>query len=167
LLQSWLSYSRKALKKKQQERQKPWQLSGQQSYYLEWHRSNGKVFMTAMKPYYEFYNWKSTKSTKDNRNIGPQTEAILLVFYDIPCFFSQTELEDFLGYVSPNHNVDGALIKTVEKEMLVNRIPVIAPISAPILGVHFFRERSSLKNGTICPLSGHDSSYFKNMCLLT
>jgi hypothetical protein len=86
---------------------------------LKCHQSNGKVFMTAMKKYYEFSNWKSTKSTKGNRNIGPQTEAILLVFYDIPCFFSQTELEVFLGYVSPNHNVDGALIKMVEEEMLV------------------------------------------------
>jgi hypothetical protein len=83
---------------------------------LECHRSNGKVFMTAMKKFYKFSNWKSTK---DNHNIGPQTEAILLVFYDIPCFFSQTELDVFLGYVSPNHNVDGALIKMVEEEMLV------------------------------------------------
>jgi hypothetical protein len=86
---------------------------------LECHRSNSKVFMMAMKTYYEFSNWKSTKSTKDNSNTGPQTEAILLVFYDIPCFFSQTEVEDFLGYISPNHNVDGALIKMVEEEMLV------------------------------------------------
>jgi hypothetical protein len=86
------------------------------SILLECHRSNGKVFMTTMKTYYEFSDWKSTK---DTRNIGPQTEAILLVFYDIPCFFSQTELEVFLRYVSPNHNVDGALIKMVEKEMLV------------------------------------------------
>jgi hypothetical protein len=83
---------------------------------LECHRSNGKVFMTAMKTYYEFSDWKSTK---DTHNIGPQTEAILLVFYDIPWFFSQMELEVFLGYVSPNHNVDGALVKMVEKEMLV------------------------------------------------
>jgi hypothetical protein len=83
---------------------------------LKCHQSNGKVFMTAMKKYYEFSDWKSTK---DTCNIGPQTEAILLVFYDIPCFFSQMELEVFLGYVSPNHNVDGALIKMVEKETLV------------------------------------------------
>jgi hypothetical protein len=78
-----------------------------------------RLFMTAMKKYYKFANWKSTKSTKDSRNIGPQTEAILLVFYDILCFFSQTELGVFLGYVSPNHNVDGALVKMVEEEMLV------------------------------------------------
>jgi hypothetical protein len=72
--------------------------------------------MTAMKTYYEFSDWKSTK---DTRNIGPQTEAILLVFYDIPCFFSQMEFKVFLGYVSPNHNVDGAIVKMVEKEIRV------------------------------------------------
>jgi hypothetical protein len=72
--------------------------------------------MMAIKKYYEFSDWKSTK---DNRNIGPQTEALLLVFYNIPCFFSQSEPEVFLGYVSPNHNVDGDLVKMVEEEMLV------------------------------------------------
>jgi uncharacterized protein YlaN (UPF0358 family) len=35
---------------------------------LKCHRSYGKSFMTAMKKYYEFSDWKSTK---DNRNIGP------------------------------------------------------------------------------------------------
>jgi hypothetical protein len=49
----------------------------------------------------------------------PQTEAILLVFYDIPCFFSQAEIELFLGYKSPNHNVDGALTKMGGKRLLV------------------------------------------------
>jgi hypothetical protein len=83
---------------------------------LECHRSYGKVFMTAMKEYYEFSDWKSTE---DNRNIGLQTEAILLDFYNIPCFFSQSELEVFLGYKSPNHNVDGVLIKMAEEKMLV------------------------------------------------
>jgi hypothetical protein len=72
--------------------------------------------MTAMKDWYDFSDWKSIK---DNHNTGPQTEAILLVFYDIPCFFSQTELELFLGYKSPNHNVDGALTKMVGKRLLV------------------------------------------------
>jgi hypothetical protein len=84
--------------------------------HLECHHSSGKAFIKAMQKWYEFFYWKSTK---DNRNIGPQTEAILLVSYDIPCFFSQTELEVFLGYVSPNHNVDEALIKMVEEKMLV------------------------------------------------
>jgi hypothetical protein len=72
-----------------------------------------------MRKWYNYSNWKSTKSTKDNRNIGPQTEAILLVLFDIPCFFSRTELEVFLGYKSPNHNVEGALSKMVETNMLI------------------------------------------------
>jgi hypothetical protein len=51
------------------------------------------------------------------------------------------------------------------EEWEINRIPVMAPILAPILGVHFFRGRFSLKNGTFCPLSIHDSSSFKDTCL--
>jgi hypothetical protein len=41
----------------------------------------------------------------------------------------------------------------------------MAPISAPKLGVHFFGGHISLKNGTFCPLSSHDSSSFKDTCL--
>jgi hypothetical protein len=48
-----------------------------------------------------------------------------------------------------------------------NRIPVMAPILAPILGVHFLKGHFSLKNGTICPLISHDSSSFKDTCFLT
>jgi hypothetical protein len=70
---------------------------------LKCHQTSGKVFITGMETYYKFNEWKSTK---DNRNIGNQTEAILFVFYDISCFFSRAELEVFLGYKSPNHNVD-------------------------------------------------------------
>jgi hypothetical protein len=69
-----------------------------------------------MKTWYKFSEWKSTNN---NCNIGPQTEAILLVLFDIPCFFSWTELEVFLGHKSPNHNVDGALTKLGEETMLV------------------------------------------------
>jgi hypothetical protein len=61
---------------------------------LECHRSSGKAFIKAMKTWYKFSEWKSTNN---NHNIGPQTEAILLVFFDIPCFFSRMELEVFLG----------------------------------------------------------------------
>jgi uncharacterized protein YukE len=82
---------------------------------LECHRSSGKAFIKAMKTWYKFSEWKFTNN---NRNIGPQTEAILLIFFDIPCFFSQTELEVFMLYKSPNHNVDGALTKMVEEKML-------------------------------------------------
>jgi hypothetical protein len=48
----------------------------------------------------------------------------------------------------------------------INRIPVMAPILAPILGVHFFWGHISIKNGTFCPLFSHDSTSFKNMWLL-
>jgi hypothetical protein len=36
----------------------------------------------------------------------------------------------------------------------------------PLLGVHFFRGRISLKNWTISPLFSHDTSSFKEPCLL-
>jgi hypothetical protein len=86
---------------------------------LECHRSSGKAFIKAMKIWYKFSEWKSTK---DNRNIGPQTEAILLVFYNLPCFFSRTEFGLFLGYKSPNHNVDGALTKMLEEKCLSKQL---------------------------------------------
>jgi hypothetical protein len=83
---------------------------------LECHHSSGKAFIKAMKKWYNFSEWKTTDNS---RNIGPQTEAILLVLFDIPCFFSRSELEVFLGYTSPNHNVNGALTKMVEEKMLI------------------------------------------------
>jgi hypothetical protein len=86
---------------------------------LDCHRTSGKGFIKTMKDWFNYSNWKSIKSTKDNRNIGPQTEAILLVLFDIPCFFSRTELKVFLGYKSPNHNIEGALSKMVETKMLI------------------------------------------------
>jgi hypothetical protein len=50
--------------------------------------------------------------------------------------------------------------------VLLNSIPVMAPILAPILGIHFFRGHISLKNRTYCPLFSHDSSSFKGTCFL-
>jgi hypothetical protein len=71
----------------------------------------------AMKTFYDYYTeWKTIKET---RNIGPQTEAILCVFFNIPCFFSRAELRVFLGCKSPNHNVDEDLTKMVEERMIV------------------------------------------------
>jgi hypothetical protein len=49
----------------------------------------------------------------------PLCESIPHVFFDIPCFFSKVELELFLGVVSPNHNVGGALLKMVQAEMII------------------------------------------------
>jgi hypothetical protein len=87
----------------------------QSQILLDAHRSNGKVFTTGMKAFYNFTEWKTIK---DIRNIGSQTEAILCVFFDFPCFFSWTELEKILGYKSPNHNVEGALIKMVQERII-------------------------------------------------
>jgi hypothetical protein len=42
----------------------------------------------------------------------------------------------------------------------------MAVILRPLLGVHFFGGHISLKNWTICPLFKHDTSSFKDTCLL-
>ena len=88
------------------------------SIILESHRTKGKAFKDANKSWFEYENWVHP-NCKDNRRVGPQTEAILYVFYDLPCFFSKTELELFLGVISPNHNVTGALLKMVSARMLI------------------------------------------------
>jgi hypothetical protein len=48
----------------------------------------------------------------------------------------------------------------------VNSFQAIAPLTAHGKGVHFFQGHISLKNGTFCPLFSHDSSSFKDTCLL-
>jgi hypothetical protein len=92
------------------------QLEATAALQLDYHRSSGKAFIKAMKAWHKFSEWKTTNNS---RNIGPQTEAILLVLFNIPCFFSRMELEVFLGYTSPNHNVIGAVTKMVEEKMLI------------------------------------------------
>jgi hypothetical protein len=57
-------------------------------------------------------------------------------------------------------------VEAVENLVNFNRIPVMAPILAPILGVHFWGDHISLKNGIFCPLFSHDSSSFKGTCFL-
>jgi nitrate reductase NapE component len=59
----------------------------------------------------------------------------------------------------------------VSRKISYNRNPVnsfraMAVILWPLLGVHFFRGHISLKNWTICPLFSHDTSTFKDTCLL-
>jgi hypothetical protein len=82
---------------------------------LDAHRSNGKVFTTGMKAFYDYTEWKIIK---DNHNICSQTEAILCVFFNFPCFLSRTELEVFLEFKSPNHNTEGALLKMVQERII-------------------------------------------------
>jgi hypothetical protein len=73
---------------------------------------NGTTFTNTMKAWFNinYQDWVHP-NTIETRLVGSQTEAILYVFYDIPCFFSKVELDPFLGAVSPNHNVGGALLK--------------------------------------------------------
>jgi hypothetical protein len=68
------------------------------------HRMNGTTFTNTMKEWFDYQTWVHPE-TNDTHLVGPQTEAILYVFFDIPCFFSKVELENFLGVVPPNHNV--------------------------------------------------------------
>jgi hypothetical protein len=88
------------------------------------HRMNGTAFTNTMKAWFDYQTWVHP-ATNDTRLVGTQTEAILYVFFDIPCFFSKVELELFLGVVLPNHNVGGVLLKMVQAEMIIktkNRI---------------------------------------------
>jgi hypothetical protein len=48
-----------------------------------------------------------------------------------------------------------------------NSFHAMAVNKRPLLGVHFFRGHISLKNWTICPPFSHDTSSFKDTCLLT
>jgi hypothetical protein len=58
----------------------------------------------------------------------------------------------------------GRCLMSVAGKLEVNRIPVMAPISAPILGVHFLGAYFPQK-WDVFPLSSHDSSSFKDTCL--
>jgi hypothetical protein len=42
----------------------------------------------------------------------------------------------------------------------------MAPLTGPEKGVHFLGEHISLKNVTFCPFFSHDTSSFKDTCLL-
>jgi hypothetical protein len=48
----------------------------------------------------------------------------------------------------------------------LNSSPAIMPLAALYFWVNFSKGRFSLKNGTICPLISHDTSSFKDTCLL-
>jgi hypothetical protein len=47
-----------------------------------------------------------------------------------------------------------------------NSFQAMAPLTGPKKGVHFLGEHISLKNGTFCPLSSHDTSSFNDTFLL-
>jgi hypothetical protein len=59
------------------------------------HRMNGTTFTNTMKAWFNYQTWVHP-GTNDTPIVGSQTEAILYVFFDIPCSFSKVELELFL-----------------------------------------------------------------------
>jgi hypothetical protein len=65
-----------------------------------------------------------------------------------------------------NNNRSERLVEVkIEKNdngSLVNRIPVMAPILAPILGVYFFSGAYLPKNRTYCPLFRQDTTFFRD-----
>jgi hypothetical protein len=79
---------------------------------------NGTTFTNTMKEWFEYQDWVHP-DTNETRLVGPQTEAILYVLFDIPCFFSRAELELFLGVKALNHNVGGALLKMLQAKMII------------------------------------------------
>jgi hypothetical protein len=82
------------------------------------HRQNGTTFTNTMEAWFHYQDWVHP-DTIETRLVGSQMEAMLYVFLDIPYFFSKVKLELFLGVVSPNHNVGGALHKMVQAQMII------------------------------------------------
>jgi hypothetical protein len=113
-----------------------------------------------MKEWFDYQTWVHP-STNDTRLVGSQTEAILYVFFDIPRFFSKVELELFLGIVSPNHNVGGALLKMIEAKMIIktkNRIDT----EQFYLG-HFGME--ALQRSTIPDIDNRPNNFLESITL--
>jgi hypothetical protein len=94
-------------------------------------------------------------------------EGILYVFYNVPCFFSQAELELFFGFKFPNHNVDGVLQRIIiESNMIVSDIDIIGTgqyylgeFGFTLLGRHQLpniniRNAKYLRSITICAQNG-------------
>jgi hypothetical protein len=72
---------------------------------LKSHRERGLIFTNSMKKSFEYEEAWVHPETSDNRKVSIQTEAILYVIYDLPCFFSRAKLEVFLGYRANNYNI--------------------------------------------------------------
>jgi hypothetical protein len=90
------------------------------SILLTAHREGGQTFTKAMKAFYKYKDWVHLSNT-DKRLVGKQTEAILYVLYNLPCFFSEAKLEIFHGVAINNHNVKGALERMIISKMLISK----------------------------------------------
>ena len=92
------------------------------------HRQHGKTFVNGMNSFFNFRKWNTSDDQETkvaaggqdySRNLGTQTAAILYVYYDIPNWFSEDELCTLLGYAFRNHNVRQAILRMVERDMLI------------------------------------------------
>jgi hypothetical protein len=113
-----------------------------------------------MKAWFNYQTWVHP-ATNDTRLVGSQTEAILYVFFDIPCFFSIVKLENFLVVVPPDHNVGGPLLKMLQAEMIIktkNRIGT----EQFYLG-HFGME--ALQRSTIPDINNRPTNYLESITL--
>jgi hypothetical protein len=126
------------------------------------HRMNGTTFTNTMKEWFEYQDWVQP-DTNETRLVGPQTEAILYVFFDIPCFFSRAELELFLGVKLLNHNVGGALLKMLEAKMIIKTKDKIGAEQF-YLG-HFGME--ALQQSTIPDINNRPNNFLESTTLRT
>jgi topoisomerase IA-like protein len=115
-----------------------------------------------MKEWFEYQTWVHP-DTNETRLVGPQTEAILYVFFDIPCFFSRAELENFLGVKALNHNVGSALLKMVEAKMIIKTKDKINTEQF-YLG-HFGME--ALQRSTIPDINNRPNNFMESITLRT
>jgi hypothetical protein len=67
---------------------------------------------------------------------------------------------------NPMTNVYNRLTKKRSSSRVINSFYVMAPILAPLFGVHFLQGHISLKNRSYCPLLRASTSPFKSRCLL-
>ena len=85
--------------------------------FLKAHRNDGKTFIKDMTERYDYSEWKVIKEI-ETRIIWPHIDGILCIFFDLPFFLSQQEINQMLGYAHGNHHVKGALNQIQETGML-------------------------------------------------
>jgi hypothetical protein len=127
---------------------------------LAGHRMNGSTFTNTMKAWFNYQDWVHP-DTNETRLVGSQTEAILYVFFNIPCFFSRAELELFLRVKALNHNVIGALRKMVQAQMIVMETDRNG--TEQIYLEHFGME--ALKQSTIPDINNRPNEYLESITL--
>jgi hypothetical protein len=89
--------------------------------------------------------------------------GLAVLFFSVVQYAPNFPIKDKL-----KHQVSFEWLSEEKKKKIfpTNSSPAIMPLAALYFGVIFLRGHISLKNGTFCPLSSHDTSSFNNMCLL-